>query len=183
MEASALGIGHGWQGGGEEAGTARRSRRGQGGGRGLWGFRHSSRAVVELLDPAEPMELPAIDDLASRRRIFAALLERKRRELTAPELGADPEFDRLLEEEKRAGDPLFLMMAGLAAAEVGVKDALALTRADLATNVAQRELDRIGGSRPERALTRTAGIWIFWRATWRFWRRWLRECRWATPAN
>jgi len=104
-----------------------------------------SRAVVELLDPAEPLELPVIDDLASRRQIFTALLERKRPELTAPALGADPEFDRLLREEKWAGDPLFLMMAGLVAAEVGVKDALTLTRADLATNVAQRELDRIGG--------------------------------------
>src|SRR5262249_17050007 len=104
-----------------------------------------SQAIAALLDPPEPMELPAIDDLASRRQIFTTLLERRRPGLTAPELGVDQEFDRLLQQEKWAGDPLFLMMAGLVAAEVGVKDALALTRADLATNVARRELDRIGG--------------------------------------
>src|SRR5258706_11420529 len=41
-------------------------------------------------------------------------------------------------------DPLFLMMAGLVAGTDGVKNALALTRTDLATKIAQRELDRIG---------------------------------------
>jgi tetratricopeptide (TPR) repeat protein len=90
------------------------------------------------------MELPAIDDLAFRRQIFAALLTRKRPGATAPELGADREFDRLLGAEKWAGDPLYLMMAGLAAGQLGVKGALSLSRADLATNVAQRELNRIG---------------------------------------
>jgi hypothetical protein len=104
-----------------------------------------SRAAVSLLDPPEPVELPAIDDVPSRRQIFATLLARKRADLTAPELGADPEFDRLLRDEKWSGDPLFLMMAGLVASSVGVKHALALTRTDLATAIARRELDRIGG--------------------------------------
>jgi tetratricopeptide (TPR) repeat protein len=103
-----------------------------------------SRAAISMLDPPEPAELPAIDDLASRRQIFATLLARKRADLTAPALGADAEFDRLLRDEKWSGDPLFLMMAGLVAGTDGVKNALALTRTDLATKIAQRELDRIG---------------------------------------
>jgi hypothetical protein len=90
------------------------------------------------------VELSTIDDMPSRRQIFATLLARKRADLSAPALGADPEFDRLLRDEKWSGDPLFLMMAGLVAGAVGVKNALALTRTDLATNIAQRELDRIG---------------------------------------
>jgi tetratricopeptide (TPR) repeat protein len=102
------------------------------------------RAAISMLDPPEPVELAAIDDLASRRQIFATLLARKRADLTAPELGADAEFDRLLRDEKWSGDPLFLMMAGLVAGTDGVKNALALTHTDLATRIAQRELDRIG---------------------------------------
>ena len=104
-----------------------------------------SRAALSLLDPPEPVELPAIDDMPSRRQIFATLLARKRADLTAPALGADPEFDRLLRDEKWSGDPLFLMMTGRVAGTVGVKNALALTRTDLATKIAERELDRIGG--------------------------------------
>jgi tetratricopeptide (TPR) repeat protein len=103
-----------------------------------------SRAAISMLDPPEPVELAAIDDIASRRQIFATLLARKRADLTAPALGADTEFDRLLRDEKWSGDPLFLMMAGLVAGTDGVKNALALTRTDLATKIAQRELDRIG---------------------------------------
>jgi tetratricopeptide (TPR) repeat protein len=103
-----------------------------------------SRAIQSLLDPPEPMELPAIDDLASRREIFETLLARRRGDLTAPELGIDPEFDRLLQHEKWSGDPLFLMMAGLVASTIGVEHALTLTRTDLATTLSLRELDRIG---------------------------------------
>jgi hypothetical protein len=75
-----------------------------------------SRAARSSLDPPEPVELAAIDDLASRRQIFSTLLTSKRTNLMAPELGADPEFDHLLRHEKWAGDPLFLMIAGLVAA-------------------------------------------------------------------
>jgi len=42
------------------------------------------------------------------------------------------------------GDPLYLMMAGLAAAGAGVRGALTLSRAELAMSVARNELDRIG---------------------------------------
>lgn len=104
-----------------------------------------SRAAVSLLDPPEPMELAAIDDMVSRRLIFAALLARKRPGMGAPEPGRDAEFDRVLRDEKWSGDPLFLMMAGLVAGDIGISNALTLTRTDLAITIARRELVRIGG--------------------------------------
>jgi hypothetical protein len=102
-----------------------------------------SRAARALLDPVEPIELPEIDDLVTRRAIFAGLASR-RKHSPVPLSGDDPEFGRRLRDEKWAGDPLFLMMAGLVAAETGINNALALNRTDLATMIAQRELDRIG---------------------------------------
>jgi tetratricopeptide (TPR) repeat protein len=104
----------------------------------------ASRAVTALFDPPEPVELPAIDDLEFRRQIFAALLSRSGSGLAAPVPGADAEFDRLLADRKWAGDPLYLGMAGLVAGRVGVRAALSLSRADLALQVAERELKRIG---------------------------------------
>src|SRR5271169_1536153 len=56
----------------------------------------NSRAAKSLLDPGEPIDLPALDDLGFRREIFAALLKIAKGALEAPALGADPEFDRLL---------------------------------------------------------------------------------------
>jgi tetratricopeptide (TPR) repeat protein len=103
-----------------------------------------SLASRSLLDPSEPEVLPEIDDTAMRRDIFAALLASRRKDLSVPSPAADPEFDRLLRDEKWTGDPLFLMMAGLVAASSGVNASLTLSRADLATTIAQRELDRIG---------------------------------------
>ena len=40
------------------------------------GYDDASRAAIELLDPPEPMELPAIDDLSVRHRIFTTLLDK-----------------------------------------------------------------------------------------------------------
>ena len=108
------------------------------------GANDNSRAAIELLDPKEPVELPALDEIEFRRQVFAALLKRAKAALDAPAQGADPEFDRLLGDEKWAGDPLYLMMAGLSAGKSGVRGALALSRADLALTVARNELDRIG---------------------------------------
>jgi tetratricopeptide (TPR) repeat protein len=108
------------------------------------GANDRSHAARSLLDPPEPRELPEIDDTALRRDIFAALLASRRKDLSVPPPGNDPEFDWLLRDEKWAGDPLFLMMAGLVAASSGVNASLTLSRADLATTIAQRELDRIG---------------------------------------
>src|SRR5258708_8580933 len=76
--------------------------------------------------------------------MFAPLLARKRTDLVPPEAGADVEFDRLLRHEKWSGDPLFLMTAGLVAGSHGINNALSLNRTDLATIIAERELERIG---------------------------------------
>ncbi len=108
------------------------------------GDNDASRAAIALLDPPEPVELPPLDELKFRREVFATLLKRANAALEAPALGADPEFDRLLADRKWAGDPLYLMMAGLAAATAGVRAALTLSRADLALSTARNELDRIG---------------------------------------
>ena len=108
------------------------------------GDNDDSRAAIALLDPKEPVELPALGELDLRRQVFAALLGHANAALTAPATGADPEFDRLLGDRKWAGDPLYLMMAGLTAAETGVKGALGLSRADLALSIGRKELDRIG---------------------------------------
>src|SRR5271166_841076 len=108
------------------------------------GDNDDSRAAISLLDPEEPVELPALDETELRRQVFGALLKRASGALEAPANGADPEFDRLLADRKWAGDPLYLMMAGLTAAKSGVRGALSLSRADLALSVARKELDRIG---------------------------------------
>jgi tetratricopeptide (TPR) repeat protein len=108
------------------------------------GDNDDSRAKIALLDPQEPVELPALDELEFRRQVFDALLKRANGSLEAPAPGADPEFDRLLAHRKWAGDPLYLMMAGLAAAKAGVRGALTLSRADLALSAARNELERIG---------------------------------------
>jgi hypothetical protein len=65
-----------------------------------------SRAANALLDPEEPVELPALDGLEFRRQVFGALLKQTNGELAAPAKGADPEFDRLLADSKWAGNPL-----------------------------------------------------------------------------
>jgi hypothetical protein len=72
------------------------------------------------------------------------LLRRANSALEAPAPGADPEFDRLLGDHKWAGDPLYLMMAGLAAAKSGTRQALSLSRTDLALTIGRNELNRIG---------------------------------------
>ncbi len=104
----------------------------------------NSRAAVALLDPKEPVELAALDDVESRRKVFATLLKVADGKLEAPSRGTNAKFDRLLADIKWAGDPLYLMMAGLAAAKSGVREALSLSRTDLALSTARRELGRIG---------------------------------------
>ena len=109
-----------------------------------YGDNDRSRAAIALLEPKEPVDLPALDDLGFRRQVFATLFKASNGALDAPALGADAEFDRLLAQRKWAGDPLYLMMAGLAAAKAGVRESLSLSRADLALRIARNELDRIG---------------------------------------
>ncbi len=64
--------------------------------------------------------------------------------MTAPAVGENIYFDRQLDELTWGGEPLFLMMAGLLGAKRGVSQVLALSRTDLAFDLAGRELERIG---------------------------------------
>jgi len=121
------------------------------------GDNYNSRAAIRLLDPPEPVELPALEELEFRREVFATLLKKANAALEAPPLAADPEFDRLLTDRKWAGDPLYLMMAGLAAAKSGVREALSLSRADLALSTARNELDRIGRIGASRGIEKLGG--------------------------
>ena len=109
-----------------------------------FGDNDNSLATIALLDPPEPVELPPIDELEFRRVVFASLLKKANAALDAPALGTDAEFDRLLADRTWAGDPLYLMMAGLVAAKTGCRAALTVSRADLALSIARNELDRIG---------------------------------------
>jgi hypothetical protein len=56
---------------------------------------------------------------------------------------------------KWAGDPLYLMMAGLVAAKAGVRGALALSRVDLALSMGRNELDRLGRIGAARGVDKT----------------------------
>ncbi len=108
------------------------------------GDNDTSRAAIAMLDPPEPVDLPPLDELEFRREVFATLLKRSNPTFEAPALGAEREFDRLLADHKWAGDPLYLMMAGLMAAKAGIREALSLSRTDLALSMARNELNRMG---------------------------------------
>ena len=120
-------------------------------GRGSFG----DRAVEKLLDPPEPIALPPLAETAERRAVIAETLEQAESEERPPEVGADPSFDRELGELTWGGEPLFLMMAGLMAKQVGMAQVLSLRRTDLAFELADRELariERLGGNDASRAM-------------------------------
>jgi tetratricopeptide (TPR) repeat protein len=103
----------------------------------------AARDIAALLDPPEPIEVPPIDDPETRRRVIAEMLKRAGSEERPPDPGQDPDFDRRLAELTWGGEPLFLMMAALVAAEAGFGRVLALSRDELAIHMADRELTRI----------------------------------------
>ena len=102
-----------------------------------------ARAVHGLLASAGPMILRPIEDVEIRRQIIADMLERAGVAERPPARGQDPYFDRKLAELSWGGEPLFLTMAGLTAARVGVPNALALSRDDLAFEIGDHELARV----------------------------------------
>ena len=109
-------------------------------GRGGW----DAEAVRDLLDPTDgPVRLPSLSATEERYQIFRAMLEQTNPAAALPELHAHTGFGQRLAQLSWGGDPLFLMMAGLMAARVGVGEALALSRSDLAFRLADRELNRI----------------------------------------
>jgi tetratricopeptide (TPR) repeat protein len=99
------------------------------------------RGIERLLQPAEPIKIEPITGPAGRRKIVEQTLRRK---------AADPgdvdtraASDRQLAGLSWGGEPLFLMMAAMMAADVGMANALSLGRTDLALELAKRELKRI----------------------------------------
>ena len=103
-----------------------------------------ARAVQALLDPSKPVALARLRDPTTQRAILTATLELAGSSERPPEPGSDPAFDQRLAEIAWGGEPLFLMMAGLTAAQAGIGAVLALSRDKLAFEPADSELARIG---------------------------------------
>ena len=72
-----------------------------------------------------------------------------------PALGEDPTFDRKLADLGLKSEPLYLLMAGVIAAQKRVPYVLGLARTDLAETLATRELERIADFATERCLDGT----------------------------
>ncbi|TCO78124.1 tetratricopeptide repeat protein, partial [Plasticicumulans lactativorans] len=115
----------------------------------------SEAGVRDLLDPPAPVTLPALPEREQRRELLQALFAAVQPGLSVPAAGARPEFDRRLASLDWCGDPLYLLMAGLLAAQIGLSDALALGRLDLAARLAKREGARIGRMADAHGLDRT----------------------------
>ena len=108
-------------------------------GRGGFG----ARALQKLLDPAKPIALPELAATEERRAVITETLEQTESDLRPPAAGIDPAFDHQLHELTWGGEPLFLMMAGLIAKQIGIAKMLSLGRADLTFELADRELNKI----------------------------------------
>jgi tetratricopeptide (TPR) repeat protein len=103
-----------------------------------------AEAVERLLDPASvPYLLPALANPEERRAVLASILERTGSTVRLPEPGASPAFERRLAEISWGGEPLFLLMAGLVAAQAGFGEVLALSAPDLGLRIARHEIARI----------------------------------------
>jgi tetratricopeptide (TPR) repeat protein len=102
-----------------------------------------AQAIQALLDPAWPLPVPQLLAPSVRRAVIASILERVGSKERLPGKSEDRDFDRRLRELSWGGEPLMLMMAGMAAARSGFAKALSLSRTDLAFGVADDELARI----------------------------------------
>lgn len=102
-----------------------------------------TRNVRHLLAPAEPVPLPPIAASGHQRQVIGLTMERSGSDQRPPQEGIDADFDRQLAALTWGGEPLFLMMAGLAATRTGEAATLSLGRTDLAFRLAERELARI----------------------------------------
>jgi len=108
-------------------------------GRGGFG----ARAVQKLLDPAAPVALARLAASDERRAVLGETLERADSDQRPPAVGSNADFDRQLNDLSWGGEPLFLLMAALVAKRAGLGAVLALSRTDLAFELADRELARI----------------------------------------
>jgi tetratricopeptide (TPR) repeat protein len=103
-----------------------------------------------LIDSAAPLPLGPLRAVADRRALLtqtmtkaAPLLDPPRPPPSLPPPGADPLFDSRLADDAIDTEPLFLVMAGIVAADRGAPTALALGRLDLADTVADAESSRL----------------------------------------
>jgi tetratricopeptide (TPR) repeat protein len=110
------------------------------------------------LFPDAPIALPPLDQMAARREIFGeamAIAGRLCGQVTPPQPPApdtDPAFEQRLAAIPWAGDPLWLVMAGIHAARHGAGAALALGAGDLAREMARIERERLA------ALAQSRGV-------------------------
>ena len=107
----------------------------------------SDDALLDLVDPLEPVPLEPITGAALRRALLAGAMAQGcrlagRAILAPPAMGADPAFERRLAGAP-AAEPLFLTMRGLFAARHGLDSFLSLGRLDLALELACWERDRL----------------------------------------
>jgi tetratricopeptide (TPR) repeat protein len=113
------------------------------------------RNILDMLDPDEenePVPIPALDAPEHRRAVLDGMLAKLTSPIRTPAVGTDPDFDRRLEELTWGGEPLFLLMAALLAAETSLPQVLELPRTEIAHKVAKREIGRIRGLARERRL-------------------------------
>ncbi len=103
-----------------------------------------AESIARLLDPAiGPVVLPPLIGPEARRDVLVEILKRVGSTVRPPELGVSPQYEKRLGEITWGGEPLFLLMAGLVAAQADFGEVLALTATDLAFLIAGHEIDRI----------------------------------------
>ncbi|ACE99657.1 TPR repeat-containing protein [Rhodopseudomonas palustris TIE-1] len=124
----------------------------------------ASLAALRLMDPPEPVTLSSIDDVSIRRTIFKTILARKRPDLELSAIDNDSTLEKSLLDEKWAGTPLYLIIAGLNAGSMGIENSLRLNRDEIAITIARRELNRIdeiaraGGGAPGKLMPRHLAV-------------------------
>jgi hypothetical protein len=110
--------------------------------RAFGGDDHEGRAIADMIDTDSPAELKRITTPQERLAIFASAFAKaggKAADLKA----ANAMLEQQLPEIDWGGEPLFLMMAGLQAARMGVPQTLALPTGPLAMAAADEELLRV----------------------------------------
>ncbi len=100
------------------------------------------RAIADLLDPpGAAVTLGLIEDMAERRAVFEAAFRRAAGPgATPPAIAAE------VAAESWGGEPLFLAMAGVSAAQPGGGSVIGGSGAQLALDLARRELDQVASA-------------------------------------
>jgi tetratricopeptide (TPR) repeat protein len=100
------------------------------------------RAIADLLDPpGAAVTLGLIEDMAERRAVFEAAFRRAAGPGATP-----PAIAAQVAAETWGGEPLFLAMAGLYAAQAGDGSVIGVSAAQLALDLARRELDQVASA-------------------------------------